>query len=122
MCPFDLSFVPLFTSKHTGFGNVFTFSVAGTLSAAQELPRAQSRYPRSLLQTSASGPSAAPSTIDVTDLSATDAIALLCSRNITSVAYVQALFEHFDNGGFACLNSFITLDREQASVLSPLLP
>lgn len=120
MCPFDLSFAPA-PHKQTASAICCIFA-AGALVAAHDLPRTSSRYPRSLLQTSASGPSAAPSTIDVTELSATDAIALLCSRNITSVAYVQALFEHYDNGGFECLNSFITLDREQASVLSLLLP
>ncbi|KAL0017720.1 hypothetical protein WJX77_008688 [Trebouxia sp. C0004] len=87
----------------------------GACAGAQELSRAASRHvhSRSLLQTAAAPASGAPATIDVALLSATDAIALLCSRNITSVAYVQALFAHYDTGGFACLNSFITLNRPQ---------
>ncbi|DBA99565.1 TPA: hypothetical protein ACH3X3_012144 [Trebouxia sp. C0006] len=87
----------------------------GACAGAQELSRAAPRHvhPRSLLQTAAAPASGTPATIDVALLSATDAIALLCSRNITSVAYVQALFAHYDNGGFACLNSFITLNRPQ---------
>jgi len=91
---------------------------AGACVGAQELSRAASRHvhPRSLLQTVAAPASGAPATIDVALLSAKDAIALLCSRNITSVAYVQALFAHYDNGGFACLNSFITLNRPQVNL------
>ncbi|KAL0036071.1 hypothetical protein WJX79_001223 [Trebouxia sp. C0005] len=87
----------------------------GACAGGQELSRAASGrvHPRSLLQTAAAPASGASATIDVALLSATDAIALLCSRNITSVAYVQALFAHYDSGGFACLNSFITLNRPQ---------
>jgi len=96
----------------------FGMFCAGACAGAQELSRAAPRHvhPRSLLQTAAAPTSGTPATIDVALLSATDAIALLCSRNITSVAYVQALFAHYDNGGFACLNSFITLNRPQVSL------
>ena len=91
---------------------------AGACAGAQELSHAASRHvhPRSLLQTAAAPASSAPAAIDVALLSATDAIALLCSRNITSVAYVQALFAHYDTGGFACLNPFITLNRPQVKL------
>lgn len=78
---------------------------------AKDLPRASSRQSRHLLQADV-----APASINVALLPATEAVDLLCSRNITSVGYVQALFDHYDNGGFACLNSFITLDRAQASL------
>ena len=98
-------------------------SCAGECAGAQELSRAASGrvHPRSLLQAAAAPASGAPATIDVALLSATDAIAILCSRNITSVAYVQALFAHYDSGGFACLNSFITLNRPQVKLESRLL-
>lgn len=47
------------------------------------------------------------------NLSATDAIALLCARTITSTQYVQALFNHYNDGGFSCLNSFISLNTSR---------
>ncbi len=95
---------------------------AGACAGAQEPSRAASGHrARSLLQTAAAPAGGSPATIDVALLSATDAIALLCSRNITSVAYVQALFAHYDSGGFACLNSFITLNRPQVKLECRLL-
>ncbi|KAL3136240.1 hypothetical protein ABBQ32_007252 [Trebouxia sp. C0010 RCD-2024] len=78
---------------------LFVICLSIVAIGAAELPRATSRLPRSLLQTSSSAPSVAPATIDVAGLSATDAVALLCSRNISSVAYVQALFDYYDQGG-----------------------
>ena len=47
------------------------------------------------------------------NLTATQAIAMLCSRNMTAVQYVQALFGHYDAGGFECLNAFVSLNRTQ---------
>jgi mandelamide amidase len=68
---------------------------------------------RALLQTSASAPatSLTPSPAAMAALTATQAIDMLCSRNITAVDYVQGLFSFYDQGGFGCLNSWITLDR-----------
>lgn len=38
---------------------------------------------------------------------------MLCSRKMTAVQYVQALFGYYDAGGFECLNAFISLNRTQ---------
>ena len=54
------------------------------------------------------------------NLSATDAIALLCARTITSTQYVQALFDHYNAGGFSCLNSFISLNTSRVSIIRSL--
>ena len=89
----------------------------GSCAGAETGSRSISRRSRAVLQT-ASAPSSEPAaTINVASLPATEAIALLCSRNITSVAYAQALFDYYDDGGFACLSSFITLNRTQVSFI-----
>ena len=54
-----------------------------------------------------------PANASLPDLTATQAIALLCARDITSAQYVQALFDRYDSGGFECLNAFISLNRTQ---------
>ena len=69
---------------------------------------------RSLLA-SAPASSVVPANSSLPDLTATQAIALLCAREITSVQYVQALFERYDSGGFECLNAFISLNRTQVT-------
>lgn len=57
--------------------------------------------------------SVTPANTTVVDLTATQAIAQLCARNITAVQYLQALLDHYDAGGFECLNAFISLNRSQ---------
>jgi len=126
LCPFVIPFVCRPSLYQRSACSITSGIIsAGACTGAQELSRAASGHvhprSRSLLQTAAAPASGAPATIDVALLSATDAIALLCSRNITSVAYVQALFAHYDNGGFACLNSFITLNRPQVKLECRLL-
>ena len=54
-----------------------------------------------------------PANTSLADLTATQAIAMLCARETTAVSYVQALFVRFDSGGFECLNAFISLNRSQ---------
>ena len=66
--------------------------------------------PRSL-QASAPSSSVTPANTSLPDLSATQAIAMLCARDVTSVEYVQALFDRYDTGGFECLNAFVSLNR-----------
>lgn len=105
--------VPLLRQEcHQSFTRVCC-NFAGARAQEQNLPF--SRYPRSLLQ-SVPAPAVEPATTNVALLPATEAIAMLCSRNITSVAYVQALFDYYDSGGFACLNSFITMNRPQVNL------
>ncbi len=70
-------------------------------------------FSRSLLANSTSPSTLSPANTSITDLTATQAIAMLCSRNMTAVQYVQALFGHYDAGGFECLNAFISLNRTQ---------
>ena len=54
-----------------------------------------------------------PANTSLADLTATQAIAMLCARDTTSAAYVQALFDRYDSGGFECLNAFISLNRSR---------
>ncbi|KAL3142981.1 hypothetical protein ABBQ38_003263 [Trebouxia sp. C0009 RCD-2024] len=42
------------------------------------------------------------------NLTAVEAVALLCSRNITAVEYVTALNDRYENGGYSCNNPWIT--------------
>lgn len=69
-----------------------------------------------------------PANTSLADLTATQAIAMLCARDTTAVSYVQALFGRFDSGGFECLNAFISLNRSQVrcrltiSAIWPLQP
>ncbi|DBA75672.1 TPA: hypothetical protein ACH3X2_009037 [Trebouxia sp. C0005] len=65
---------------------------------------------REMLQAAAPAASLTPAEIDLTELTATAAVALLCSRNVTTVAYVQALLDRLD-AGWSCINSFQTLNR-----------
>jgi len=74
---------------------------------------AERPFSRSLLANSTSPSTLSTANTSVTDLTATQAIAMLCSRNMTAVQYVQALFGHYDAGGFECLNAFISLNRTQ---------
>lgn len=69
------------------------------------------RADRGLLQASAPSSSVTPANTSLPDLTATQAIAMLCARDVTSVEYVQALFDRYDSGGFECLNAFISLNR-----------
>ena len=55
-----------------------------------------------------------PANTSLADLTAVQAIAMLCARDTTAVAYTQALFDRYDSGGFECLNAFISLNRSQA--------
>ena len=61
----------------------------------------------------ASAPAAptTPANASLPDLTATQAIARLCARDVTAVQYVQALFARYDGGGYECLNAFISLNR-----------
>ena len=54
-----------------------------------------------------------PANTSLADLTATQAIAMLCARDTTAAAYAQALFDRYDSGGFECLNAFISLNRSQ---------
>lgn len=54
-----------------------------------------------------------PANTSLADLTATQAIAMLCARDTTAVMYAQALFDRFDAGGYECLNAFISLNRTQ---------
>ncbi|KAL0030242.1 hypothetical protein WJX77_004786 [Trebouxia sp. C0004] len=65
---------------------------------------------REMLQAAAPAASLMPAKTDLTELTATAAVALLCSRNITTVVYVQALLDRLD-AGWSCINSFQTLNR-----------
>ena len=38
---------------------------------------------------------------------------LLCSRQITAVDYVEALYDRYESGGYECLNPFITYNISQ---------
>ena len=42
------------------------------------------------------------------DLTAVEAVAMLCARNFTAVEYVTALNERYVSGGYACNNPWIT--------------
>ena len=44
------------------------------------------------------------------ELPAYEVVELLCARNITAVEYVEALLEKYEEGGYECLNIFITLN------------
>ncbi|KAL0048167.1 hypothetical protein WJX82_009095 [Trebouxia sp. C0006] len=68
------------------------------------------RAGREMLQAAAPAASLTPAETDLTELTATAAVALLCSRNVTTVAYVQALLDRLD-AGWSCINSFQTLNR-----------
>ena len=41
-------------------------------------------------------------------LTATQAVAMLCARQISAVEYVTALYDHYMDGGYECNNPFIT--------------
>ena len=76
--------------------------ITGTISSAYAR--------REVLQAAAPAASLTPAQTDLTELSATEAVAQLCSRTITAVDYVQALFARLD-AGWSCINSFQTLNR-----------
>ena len=75
---------------------------------------AEKAMPRSLLA-SAPAPSVTPANTSLPDLTATQAIAMLCARDVTAVQYVEALFDRYDSGGFECLNAFVSLNRTKVS-------
>ncbi|KAL3163281.1 hypothetical protein ABBQ32_009676 [Trebouxia sp. C0010 RCD-2024] len=54
-----------------------------------------------------------PANTSLADLTATQAIAMLCARDTTAVLYAQALLDRYDSGGYECLNAFISLNRSQ---------
>ena len=58
-----------------------------------------------------------PANTSLADLTATQAIAMLCARDTTAAAYAQALFDRYDSGGFECLNAFISMNRSQVKHL-----
>eukprot|EP00891_Asterochloris_glomerata_P007936 jgi/Astpho2/7936/fgenesh1_pg.00118_%23_37_t len=74
---------------------------------------------RQLLQATApsTAPAPAPSTAlgplatPLYELTASQAISLLCARTVTSVQYVNALLSHYDTGGWSCVNAFIGFNR-----------
>ena len=72
---------------------------------------------RALLAISTAASTVTPANTSMVDLTATQAIAMLCARDMTAVQYVQALFSHYDTGGFECLNAFISLNRTQVCLL-----
>lgn len=76
------------------------------------------RADRGLLQASAPSSSVTPANTSLPDLTATQAIARLCARDVTSVEYVQALFDRYDSGGFECLNAFVSLNRTKVKLKS----
>lgn len=47
------------------------------------------------------------------DLTAVQAVALLCARNVTAVEYVNALNDRYVTGGFSCNNPWITYNITQ---------
>ena len=57
-----------------------------------------------------------PANTSLADLTATQAIAMLCARDTTAVVYAQALLDRYDAGGYECLNAFISLNRSQVRV------
>eukprot|EP00891_Asterochloris_glomerata_P009220 jgi/Astpho2/9220/Aster-07177 len=70
---------------------------------------------RQILQAPAPAPAPVASLIPTSPanlytLSATDAIALLCARNITATQYAQGLIDHYTSGGWSCINAFIGLN------------
>lgn len=69
---------------------------------------------RELLQAAAPAASLTPAQTDLSELTATEAVAMLCSRNVTAVDYVGALFARLD-AGWSCINSFQTLNRSMVS-------
>lgn len=71
---------------------------------------------RDVLQASAPAASLTPAQTELAELTATQAIAQLCSRNITAVEYVEALFARLDSG-WSCINSFQTLNRSMVRSL-----
>ena len=52
------------------------------------------------------------------DLTATEAVAMLCSRQMSAVEYVSALYEHYEEGGYECNNPFITYNISQVALAS----
>jgi len=70
---------------------------------------------REMLQAAAPAASLTPAETDLTELTATAAVALLCSRNVTTVVYVQALLDRLD-AGWSCINSFQTLNRTKVQL------
>ena len=54
-----------------------------------------------------------PSFDTLPDLPATQVVQLLCSRQITAVDYVEALYDRYESGGYECLNPFITYNISQ---------
>lgn len=75
---------------------------------------------RNLLDSSAPAPSLMPATLP--GLTATQAVDMLCSREITAVEYVEALFDRYYGGGFECLNSWITINETMVTSSSSLPP
>ena len=58
-------------------------------------------------------PAPSPFSLDsLPELTATEAVALLCSRQITAVEYVQSLLDRLDSG-WECLNAFSTINTTQ---------
>ena len=54
-----------------------------------------------------------PSFDTLPELPATQVVELLCSRQITAVDYVEALYDRYESGGYECLNPFITYNISQ---------
>lgn len=55
------------------------------------------------------------------DLTAVQAVALLCARNITAVEYVTALNTRYVSGGYSCNNPWITYNITQVQRAFPSL-
>ena len=100
-CPFH--FRPICAACGHAHEGILGFLSAVGAAADRTVPRS--------LQASAPSSSVTPANTSLPDLSATQAIAMLCARDITSVEYVQALFDRYDTGGFECLNAFVSLNR-----------
>ena len=70
---------------------------------------------RQLTQAGAPAASLTPAQTELSELTATEAVARLCARDVTAVNYVQALLSRLD-AGWSCINSFQTLNRTKVGV------
>ena len=52
------------------------------------------------------------------DLTAVEAVAMLCARNLTAVQYVTALNERYVSGGYSCNNPWITYNISKVQARS----
>ena len=75
---------------------------------------------RDLLQSGLSAVNTGPTSF-LPDLTAVQAVALLCARNITAVDYVTALNTRYVSGGYSCNNPWITYNITQVQQAFPSL-